>query len=155
MSEPKYVYEVFIKALPEEIWQGLTSADFTRQYFWKTAVESTWEKGAPVIYRGGADTPLVEGEILEADPPRKLSFTWRTLWTEELAKEPASRVTFLIEPLGEVCRLRIVHDQFPEASQVYEDVSRGWSMILCSLKTMIETGEPLPIAGNEQEKIEC
>jgi uncharacterized protein YndB with AHSA1/START domain len=155
MSDSEYVYETFIKAPPERVWEGLTSAEFTRRYFWKTAVESTWEAGAAVVCRGEGGTALVEGKVLEADPPRKLSFTWRTLWSEELAEEPASRVSFVIEPMGEVCRLRVVHDRLAEASKVYGEVSRGWSMILCSLKTLIETGAALPVAGNEEARLSC
>ena len=64
-------------------------------------------------------------------------------------RPPASRVCFQIEPMGPVCRLRVIHDQFQPDSQVYEQIRQGWSAILCSLKSLLETGEALPIAGNE------
>jgi uncharacterized protein YndB with AHSA1/START domain len=149
VSELDYVYETFIKAPPEKVWEGLTSPEFTRRYFWKTEVESTWELGAPVTFKNDEGRLFVEGEVIEASPPLRLCFTWRALWSEELAKEEASRVSFEIEQQGAVCHLRIVHDQFPAGSKTHEEVSGGWSAIVCSLKTLLETGEPLPVAGNE------
>ena len=143
MSELDYVYETFIKAPPEKVWEGLTSPEFTRRYFWNTEIESTWEQGAPVSYKNDEGRLFVEGEVIEASPPLRLSFTWRALWSEELAREAPSRVTFEIEQQGGVCRLRVVHDRFPAGSKTHEEVSRGWSAIVCSLKTLLETGEPI------------
>jgi len=149
VSELDYVYETFIKAPPEKVWEGLTSPEFTRRYFWRTGIESTWEQGSPVVYKNDEGRLVVEGEVIEADPPLRLSFTWRALWSEELAREAPSRVTFEIEQQGTVCRLRVVHDRFPAGSRTHEEVSRSWSAIVCSLKTLLETGEPLAVAGND------
>ena len=149
MSELDYVYETYIKAPPEKVWEGLTSPEFTRRYFWGTGIESTWEQGSPVVYKNDEGRLFVEGEVIEADPPLRLSFTWRALWNEEMAREAPSRVTFEIEQQGAVCRLRVVHDRFPAGSKTHEEVSHGWSAIVCSLKTLLETGEPLAVAGND------
>jgi len=94
----------------------------------------------------------VAGEVLEADPPRRLVITWQPRYSPELAKEPPSRVCFTIEAQGAVCRLTVIHDRFEEGSQVFEQIRQGWSGILCSLKTLLETGHPLAIAGNEPEE---
>ncbi len=85
----------------------------------------------------------------ECDPPTRLTFTWRALWSEEAAGEEPSRVSFQVEPMGGVCRLRVVHDSFPEDSKVLEEGSQGWSGILCSLKSLRESGEGLRLAGNQ------
>jgi uncharacterized protein YndB with AHSA1/START domain len=149
MSKPVYVYDTFIRAPAERIWQALTTAEFTTQYFHQTQVESDWETGSRVLYRMADGTGAVEGEVLESDPPRKLVITWRPLYSPELAEEPPSRVRFEIESMGEVCRLSIRHDQFEIGSQVYEQISGGWSAIISSLKSLLETGKALEVAGNE------
>ena len=149
MSGPIYVYATIIGAAPDKVWTALTTAEFTQRYFHGTAVESDWQTGSAVIYRMPDGNPAVEGEVLESDPPKRLVITWRPLYDPDMAAEPASRVSFEIEALGAVCQLRITHDRFAEGSLVYEQVSQGWSSIICSLKTLLETGHPLPVAGNE------
>ena len=149
MAKPIYVYDTFIRASAERIWSALTSAEFTRQYFYATAVQSDWQVGSPVVYLNPDGSRVVEGEVLESEPPRRLVITWRPLYEDRLAAEPPSRVTFEIEALEGVCRFRVTHDHFEEGSQVYENVRQGWSAIICSLKSLLETGEALPVAGNE------
>ena len=155
MSGPQHVYETFIQASAERIWLALTSAEFTSRYFHQTAVESDWQVGSPVMYRMPDGSEAVEGQVLQSEPHRLLVLTWRPLYSPEMAAEPASRVCFEIEPMGKVCRLRVSHDQFQPDSQVYEHVRQGWSAILCSLKSLLETGEALPIAGNEPAEEEA
>lgn len=149
MSKPEYIYETFIRATAEKIWEALTSAAFTSQYFHGTRIHSDWQVGSPVIFKGDGDNAVVEGEVLVANRPTQLSYSWRTLYDEELAKERPSRVTFDIEAMDGVCRLRITHDNFETGSKTYERVSQGWSAIICSLKSLLETDQALPIAGNE------
>ena len=85
------------------------------------------------------------------DRPRELSFTWRALYDDAYAAEKPSRVTFRIEPQpsGEVSKLTVIHDDFEPDSTLYPVIAKGWSAILCSLKSLLETGEALRIAGNE------
>lgn len=146
-----HVYETFIRAEPERIWQAITSAEFTRQYFHRTHVSSSWNVGDRVQFTYDDGTEVVEGEILEIDPPRRLVYSWHVLYDPQAKQERPSRVAYEIEPLGSVCRLRIVHDDFDADSVVYPEISRGWSAIVCSLKSLLETGEALEIAGNERE----
>ncbi|MCZ6561230.1 MAG: SRPBCC family protein [Gammaproteobacteria bacterium] len=150
-DKPEYIYEIFIRTTPEKLWEALTSAAFTRLYFHNTEINSDWKVGSPVVFNRANDGGIaVEGEILAADKPRLLSYTWRALYDEDMAAESHSRLTFEIEEMPGVCRLRIVHDDFDADSKTYEQVSQGWSAIICSLKSLLETGEPLLLAGNEE-----
>ena len=82
--------------------------------------------------------------IMESDPPRRLVHGWRSLYDEELANEPPSRVTWEIEPQpGGVTRLTVVHDQLEQSPKTAESVSGGWMFVISGLKTYLETGRPL------------
>jgi uncharacterized protein YndB with AHSA1/START domain len=140
------VYQVFIKATPEAIWEAITNPEFTAKYFHGSLVESTWETGAD--YRGYSPDRSqlwVDGEVVESDPPRKLQHTWRSLYDPEQAKEPASRVTWTIDPGdGGVSKLTVVHDDLEASPLTAVSVSgAGWMEVLSGLKTLLETGEPL------------
>jgi len=139
------VYQVFIKASPEQIWDAITKPEFTSRYFYGSHVDSTLEVGTP--YRGWSpdrETLWVDGEVLDSDPPRRLSYTWRALYDEETAAEEPSRVSWEIEPQeGGVSKLTVVHDQLERAPKTAENVAGGWMYILSGMKTLLETGEPL------------
>jgi uncharacterized protein YndB with AHSA1/START domain len=140
------VYQVFIKATPEQIWEAITKPEFTARYFHGSLIDSTFEPGA--AYRGYSPDHSqlwVDGEVVESDPPRRLQHTWRALYNEETAIEPPSRVTWEIESGdGGVSKLTVVHDELgaspKTASSVYGE---GWMHVLSGLKTLLETGEPL------------
>lgn len=139
------VYRVFIQATAEQVWEAITKPEFTTKYFYGSRIESTLEPGAPVRYHSaGRDGLDADGEVLESDPPRKLVYTWRTHWDEAAAAEPASRVTWQIEPTdGAICQLTVTHDQLERSPKTAEGVSGGWSYVLSGLKTLVETGEPM------------
>jgi len=139
------VYQVFIKATPEQIWEGITNPEFTKKYFYGSSIESSFEVGAPYLsLAGDRSQTLVDGEVLEADPPNRLQVTWRALYDPETAAEPHSRVTWEIEPQdGGFTRVTVVHDQLEESLKTAESVSGGWSYVLSGLKTLLETGKPL------------
>ena len=85
-----------------------------------------------------------DNEVLEYDPPRRFAHTWRSLYDPETATEPESRVTWEVEAMPEgYARLTLVHDRLDGSPKTAASV-RGWSYILSSLKTLLETGEPLP-----------
>ncbi len=149
MSRPQHVYVTYIAAAPEQVWQALTSAEFTRQYFHRTSVESDFRKGSPVVFRNPDGSVAIEGEVLTADEPHCLAFTWQVRYDPELESEHPSRVCFEIDHAEGVTRLTVIHDEFEEGSKVYERIREGWAPILCSLKSLLETGHPLPTAGNQ------
>jgi len=148
MTKPDFAYDTYIRTTPEKLWAALTEGEFTRRYFHATEVRSSWKVGDPVVYHDGSGKTVVDGEVLEAEPPRRLAITWKVYWSEALSAEPPSRVTFEIEASGEVCGLRVRHDRFEPGSQVFEEIRAGWPAILGSLKSLLETGQALPLAGN-------
>ena len=143
MSIPEYVYQIVINAPRERVWQALTSAEFTEQYWHQTRVQSTFEAGARVAFLVGPDDAVgCEGEVLTARHPEELSYTWRFPRHPEVCDETPSRVTFLLEAIGEapgVTRLTIRHDRFPEDSKMRDMVKDGWPLVLGGLKTLLET----------------
>jgi uncharacterized protein YndB with AHSA1/START domain len=140
------VYAVFIKATPEQIWEGITNPDFTQQYFYGSRAKFDLRPGGSYNGVSGTDESqiLVDGEVLECDPPRRLIHTWRALYDPETAAEPHSRVTWEIEPQdGGFAKLTVVHDRLEDAPKTAESVAGGWSLVLSGLKTLLETGKPL------------
>jgi len=144
-AQATQVYSVFVRATPDQLWDAITKPEFTSKYFYGSVIESTWEKGAS--YTGWASDrsqQYVDGEIVEATPPRKLVTTWRALYDAETAAEPYSRVTWEIEPAGDgVTKLTVIHDELEASPKTAENVAGGWSYVLSGLKTLVETGEPL------------
>jgi len=145
-QRPEFIYETYIRASAEKVWEALTNAEFTRQYFHATSIESTWKVGEPVRYVSENGT-AVEGEVLEFVANETLSISWHVLYDEKAVAEAPSRVTFTVEALAEQTKLRIVHDRFPEGSVVFENISGGWPWIIASLKSLLETGAALPAAA--------
>jgi uncharacterized protein YndB with AHSA1/START domain len=139
------VYAVFIRASAEQVWEAITKPEFTTRYFYGSAVDSTFEPGAPLFsWTADRQQKLVDGEILEADPPRLLKHTWRALYDPDTANEPHSRVTWEIEPQeGGITKLTVVHDELEAAPKTAVSVAGGWPYVLSGLKTLLETGEPL------------
>jgi uncharacterized protein YndB with AHSA1/START domain/DNA-binding transcriptional ArsR family regulator len=141
-ATPKHVYEVYIQAPPERVWQAITDPVFTRQYYYDNEVASDWQPGAKLVYRDVNDgSEAIIGEIVEADPPRRLVHTFHFPGTDE----SPSRVTWTIEPRGEASLLILVHDDFDGETTTYRSVEHGWVPILSGLKTLLETGKPLQI----------
>jgi uncharacterized protein YndB with AHSA1/START domain len=136
------VYEVFIKATPEAIWEAITTPEFTRRYFYDARITVTPER-----YRslGPDGDDWGDDPTYEFDPPRRLVHGWRSLYDPELAAEPESRVTWEIEPRdGGVCLLTVTHDRLDGAPLTAASVAgTGWMMVLSGLKTLLETGDPL------------
>jgi uncharacterized protein YndB with AHSA1/START domain len=136
-AQATQVYQVFIKATPETIWGAITKPEFTQRYFYGIPVHVTASS-----YDGGGAT---EGTVVEFEPPHRLVHTWRSLYDDETAGEPESRVTWEIqEQEGGYALLTVVHDQLEASPKTAASVSGvGWMLVLSGLKTVLETGEPL------------
>jgi uncharacterized protein YndB with AHSA1/START domain len=139
------VYQLYIKATQEEVWDAITSPAIVARFFFGAQVESTYEVGSRLlsVSPDGSQT-WGDNTILECDPPRRLVHTWRSLYDQEMAAEPDSRVTWEIEAQpGGFAKLTLIHDRLDASPKTAASV-RGWSYILSNLKTVIETGESLP-----------
>jgi uncharacterized protein YndB with AHSA1/START domain len=139
------VYVTYIATTPERLWDALTSGEFTKKYWWDRRIESDWRIGSPVrFYDGDSDAVTDDGVVLESDPPRRLSYTFKMAGDMPAGNlEGYSRVTFTIEPLEGVVKLKLVHDEL-ESEEMAEGFREGWAPILSSLKTFLESGRPLP-----------
>jgi len=145
MDRPRHVFQVYIRTTPELLWQAITDPDFTSRYFHQSRVTSTWKEGENLSYFIG-DELVVDGVVLQAEPPHRLVQTWSFRRNPQLREDPPSRVTWEIEPVGETCRLTLVHDDFPTETPTYKSVGSGWPLVLSSLKSLLETGEPLSVS---------
>jgi uncharacterized protein YndB with AHSA1/START domain/DNA-binding transcriptional ArsR family regulator len=156
MSKPEFVYVTYIRTTPEDLWRALTEPAFTRRY-WGLALETDWQVGSQISWdRGDVHNSHPEQVVLEADPYRRLAYSWHTFTPEwnttlsdevltQASAEPRSRASFDIEPQGELVKLTVVHDNFEPGSIVAEMVSKGWPLVLSALKTLLETGEVQPV----------
>jgi uncharacterized protein YndB with AHSA1/START domain len=144
MSKPEFVYVTYIETTPEKLWEALTNSDFSKRYWWDTSVVSDWRVGSPFsLVLNGKTTDV--GEILEAEKPRRLSYTFHHILNEAARNERPSRVTFVIEPHGKLVKLTLTHQDFAENSVILDGISKGWPAIMSSLKSMLENGQPLII----------
>jgi DNA-binding transcriptional ArsR family regulator/uncharacterized protein YndB with AHSA1/START domain len=145
MAKPdlRQVYVMFIRTTPAKLWQAITSAERTRQYFYDTEVESDWRVGSPIRYwltQDGQRSVAVSGKILEIEPEKKLVHSFRF----ESNEDAPSRVTYEIEPAGkDTVKLTLVHDGFEGETKTYQETSQGWWPVVSGLKTLLETGDPL------------
>ena len=141
------VYEIYIRTTPERLWEAITDADIRAKYSFGVRAVSDWTAGAHIeMVHPKAEGLLGEGEVLEMEPPRRLVHTMVALWGEDVKAEGESRVTWEIEPVGDSCRLTVVHDQLREGAN--DQLYGGWPMILSGLKTWLETGELLTTPGS-------
>jgi len=146
--EPKTmekVFEIYIKTTPERLWEAITDPSIRAKYNFGAGAHSDWTPGARVELQAG-ELVLGEGDVLEADPPRRLVHTMLAHFSPEAEAEGYSRVTWDIEPVGDSCRLTIVHDQMRDGA--CDQLYGGWPMILSGLKTWLESGELLTTPGS-------
>ncbi len=143
MAESRFVYVTFIRTTPEKLWRALTEPEFTRQYWVGTVQECEWKVGSPwrIMIPDGriADS----GEVLEIEPGRRLVLSWRNQFIPEMQAAGDSRMTYELEPQGDSVKLTVIHESDKPGSKLIEGVSNGWPKILASLKSLLETGEPL------------
>lgn len=145
------VFEIYIKTTPERLWQAITDPRMRAAYSFGVEIHSDWAPGSRYVTAvpAGSDNPglqITEGENLEIDPPRRLVQTFRALWSDEVKAAGFSRVTWEIIPVGDSCRLTVVHDRLPADAR--PELYGGWPMVLSGLKTLLETGELLTTPGS-------
>lgn len=141
MSKPSFVYVIYIASTPEKVFAALTDTDMSRRYWDGNQVESDWKVGSPFkLKRAGRD--VVVGAVLEVDAPHRLVYSFHSQH-DGLDREPPSRVTFTIERQKDQVRLIVTHDGFEPGSKALDAISRGWPLVLSSLKSFLEAGKVL------------
>jgi uncharacterized protein YndB with AHSA1/START domain len=127
------------------VWRALTDGEITRQYWSNHQNASDWRVGSPWRHEDHDNPAVVDivGTVLESDRPYRLVVSWAAP-TE--AQDPAkhSRVTYDIAEDGNIVRLTVTHDELEPGSGMERGISDGWPTVLSSLKTLLETGEPMP-----------
>jgi uncharacterized protein YndB with AHSA1/START domain len=140
--KPNTVYTIYIAAPPEKVWQALTSAEFSRQYFSGFAVDADLKVGGSFIVRAPDGSNHITGEVVACDPPRRLTVTWNVNWPGLVEKLGITLVTYEIEPAGDAVRLTMTesHDR-PISDDILAGGRLGWPAILSGLKSLLETGK--------------
>jgi len=149
MSEPKFVpktiYITYIASTPEKVWAALTSSEFTTRYFFGRSVEIEGKAGGRFAMRMPDGCLDIKGRVVEWDPPRRLQVTWAADF-EEFGELPESLVTYEIEPLGKSVKLTLTEShQWDVPDAILAGGRQGWPLILSSLKSVLEIGQPISI----------
>ena len=145
--KPAFVYTIYIGSTPEKVWQALTTAEFSRKYFSGLAVETELKVGGAFVVRMPDGSIHISGEVIECDPPRRLTITWNVDWPGLVEKLGVTLVTYEIEPAGDgTIRLTLTqaHDR-PISDDILSGGRTGWPAMLSSLKSLLETGDALTI----------
>ncbi|UXU88459.1 SRPBCC family protein [Burkholderia sp. S-53] len=151
MGNPAFVYVIFIAATPERVFDALTNAELTKDYWVRHRNASPdWRPGSRWEHQDYDDPSRVDivGEVVENDPPHRLVVTWRT----PSGEGEASRVTYLVEPFEDVVKLTVTHDGLVPGSEMDRGIRGGWPVVLSSLKTLLETGHALPFTTKRWSK---
>jgi uncharacterized protein YndB with AHSA1/START domain len=141
MPRSTFVYVTYIRTTPEKLWSALTDdVEFMKQYWFGVHCESQWRAGSSwkMVYPDGRIVDA--GEIIEAEPPRRLVIRWQHQNKPELKAEGESLCTMELEPNGPAVKLSITHTIEREPSKFIEAVSGGWPKIISNLKSLLETG---------------
>jgi uncharacterized protein YndB with AHSA1/START domain len=150
MAKSTFVYVTYIRTTPEKLWLALTDVEFIKQYWFGVRCESQWTAGSSwkMVYPDGRMTD--DGEIVEAEPPRRLVIRWQHQYKPEFKAEGESHCTMELEPSGPAVKLSITHTIEREPSNFIAAVSAAWPMVISNLKSLLETGSialqnPFPV----------
>ena len=144
MDKPQFIYVTYISATPEKLWNALIDAEMTTKY-WQHVNVSDWQPGSRWEHRRANKdgVVLLVGKVIESSPPRRLVLTW-AFPADEAREERHTRVTFDLEPIGDVVRLTVTHDRLEPGSDMLQGITQVWPKVLSSLKSLMEAGRALP-----------
>ena len=152
MSKPVFVYVTYIASTPDKVFNALTSHEATGKFWFDNAATSSWKVGAPIEFHREGKL-ILQGKILENDPPRRLSYSFRPMHDEKFSGEQPSRVVFELEAQKDQVKLTVTHDDFAPNTKVFASISQGWPLVLSNLKSFLETGTtPLYAPWYEKEE---
>ena len=157
MTRSTFVYVTYIRTTPEKLWSALTDVEFIKRYWFGMRCESRWTAGSSWKLVSGDGQILDAGEIVEAEPPRRLVIRWQHQNKPELKAEGDSQCTIELEPSGAAVKLSITHTIERKPSKLIEAVSGGWPKVISNLKSLLETGsavlqDPYPIKSATPER---
>ena len=146
MSKPDTVYTIYIASTPARVFEALTMAEYSKQYFFGFAVECELRVGSAFIVRAPDGSVHIDGKVLACDPPNKLSVTWNVNWPGLVEKLGETVVTYEIAQMGDAVRLTMTESHERDLPEdILSGGRAGWPAILSSLKSVLETGRPLAI----------
>jgi len=157
MARSTFVYVTYIRTTPEKLWSALTDVEFIRRYWFGMQCESQWTPGSSWRLMSGDGQIMDAGEIVAAEPPRRLVIRWQHQSKPELKAEGDSLCTMELEPSGPAVKLSITHTIEREPSKFILAVSGGWPKVISNLKSLLETGstalqDPYPIQSADSGK---
>ncbi len=144
-SKPRLVYQIIIKASQEQVWKAITTSEFTSRYYYGCTLKTDLTVGSLFTYHMPNGSPIVEGEVVVSRPPNLLVHTYHSLWPP-MNEDAPTRVTWELESMpGGVTKLTVDHEDFQGETATYQGLhGGGWTWILSNMKTLLETGEPMP-----------
>ena len=143
-GETVQVYETYIDGKPKQVWKAITDRELSKQVPYFFTLETTLRAGQPIRWIAENGEPAVEGEVLEVNAPHYLAHTWVVRYDPNLSHE-TSRVTWRVEQRGELTKLTVEHDVTGAPLTAAQIAVDGWSFILAGIKTLVETGKPIPM----------
>ncbi|HEU5090851.1 MAG TPA: SRPBCC family protein, partial [Roseiflexaceae bacterium] len=143
--KPRLVYQIIINAPQERVWDAITRPEFTSRYYYNSTLKTDLAVGSPFTYHMANGAPIVEGQVVASEPPNRLVHTYHSLWPP-MNEDAPTRVTWELQPMsGGVTRVTVVHEDFQGETATYQGLqSGGWAWILSNMKTLLETGQPMP-----------
>jgi uncharacterized protein YndB with AHSA1/START domain/DNA-binding transcriptional ArsR family regulator len=147
VDKPTHVFEIYIQTTPEHLWEALTESDFTTQYYYASKIESDFKPGSDFSMTLPDGSEAIRGEVVEAEPGKRLVTSFDARWDDGVAADPPSRISWDIEPQGEACKLKVTHDGFEAETETFRQIAGGMPYILSGLKTLLETGKPLAVTA--------
>ena len=144
-AKTTFVYVTYILSTPEKVFEAITKPEITRQY-WGHENVSDWKPGSKWEHvRNNDARPVnIAGTVAENSPPKRLVITWASP-SDFADASKHSRVTFELEPFDGMVKLTVTHDELEEGSGMARGISKGWPIVLSSLKSFLESGRPLDV----------
>ena len=144
-EKPVHVEQIFINATPQQVWDAITDPDHTAQFFYNGRVKSDFRSGASLTYTDQRDGSLqIEGIVVESDPPRRLVLDEKYVWAPDVAADPVHREVWEIEAVGAMSKLTVSFYEIALDCATMRSILGGIPFIVSGLKTLLETGKPLP-----------
>ena len=144
-EKTSFLYVTYIHSTPDKVFEAITRPDLARRY-WGHENVSDWQPGSRWEHIRANDQRTVElvGKVVEVTPPKRLVMTW-TNASQEADPDSYSRVTFDIEEYEDMVRLTVAHDDLIAGGGMAKGVTKGWPLVLSSLKSFLETGRGLDV----------